>query len=149
VCDSGVGKLTCCNVISLWGWTYICTAIETVNRTYIRDGVRKHQEQEAEIESLGTQLNCMERTLAQSNNPVSNITMQLSRTSISNAQSAPSTLSPHQFPQQPNPSHQTRPSMSSVTTEDEKTIVQVNIMKYMHHPSTAKGHTAYFKQMCT
>jgi hypothetical protein len=22
VCDGGVGKLTCCNVISLWGWTY-------------------------------------------------------------------------------------------------------------------------------
>jgi hypothetical protein len=24
VCDGGVGKLTCCNVISLWGWTYSC-----------------------------------------------------------------------------------------------------------------------------
>ena len=23
VCDGAIGKLTCCNVVSLWGWTYI------------------------------------------------------------------------------------------------------------------------------
>jgi len=130
-------------------WNAFCMAIETVDRTYIRDGVRKHREQEAKIESLSTQLNRVERTLARSNNPISDLTTQLSRTAISNTQTTPSTSLPRQFPQQLNPTHQTGPRLSTVATEDEKTIVRANITKYAHHPSTAEGRTSYFEQLRT
>lgn len=38
-------------------WKAFCTAIEGVDRTYIRDGVKKHREQEAKLDSITTQLN--------------------------------------------------------------------------------------------
>jgi hypothetical protein len=30
VCDGSIGKLTCCNVVSLWGWTYIPAGVVVV-----------------------------------------------------------------------------------------------------------------------
>lgn len=129
-------------------WKAFCTAIETADRTYIRDGVRKHREQEAKIESLSTQLNRVERTLARSTNPISDLTTQLNRTTISSTP-APPNLPPRQFPQQPNQNRQTGPRLSSVATEDEKAIVRANTTKYPHHPSTAEGRTSYFEQLRT
>ena len=108
-------------------WKVFHMAIETVDRTYIRDEVRKHRECVAQIDSLSTQITRVERMLAHSNNPISDLTTQLSRTTISSTHVAPPTPLPQQFPQQPNPACQTGSHLLSVTTEDEKTIVQVNI----------------------
>ena len=130
-------------------WKAFRTAIEMVDRTYIRDEVRKHRERVAQIDSLSTQITRVERTLARSNNPISDLTTQLSHTTISSTHVAPPTPLPQQFPQQPNLARQTGSRLSSVTTEDEKTIVRVNITKYPHHPSTAEGHTSYFEQLRT
>jgi hypothetical protein len=128
-------------------WKAFCTAIETVDKTYIRDGVRKHREQEARIESLSTQLNRVEGVLARSTNPISDITTQLNRTTINNAQTATPNVPQRQFPQQLNHNRQTGPRLSSVATGDEKAIVQANTTKYPHHPSTAEGRTSYFEQL--
>jgi hypothetical protein len=130
-------------------WKAFCTAIETVDRTYIRDGVRKHREQEAKIESLSTQLNRVERTLARSTNPVSDLTVQLNRTTIGNTHAATTNLPQRQSPQQSNYNYQTGPRLTSVATEDEKAVVRANTTKYPHHPSTAEGRTAYFEQLRT
>lgn len=104
-------------------WKAFCMAIEMVDRTYIRDGVRKHREHEAQIGSLTTQITHVECTLAHSNNPILDLTMQFGCTTISNTQVVPTTPMPRQFPQQPNPTHQTGPCLSSATMEDKKTIV--------------------------
>jgi hypothetical protein len=125
-------------------WKAFCTAIESVDRTYIRDGVKKHRKQEAKINSLTNQLNRVERTLARAANPVSDLTTQF----ISNTQTAPSNAPQRQFPQQSN-TRQAGPRPSSVTTEDEKAIVRANMVKYPKHPSTAEGRTSYFKQLRT
>jgi hypothetical protein len=130
-------------------WKAFCTAIEGVDRGYIRDEVRKHRNHDAKIESLATQLNRVERTLARANNPVSNLTMQFSRTTISNNQTAPLNAPQRQLPQQQNQNRQTGPRLTNVTTEDEKAIVRTNMMRYTQHPNTAKGHTAYFEQLRT
>jgi hypothetical protein len=128
-------------------WKAFCTAIEGVDRTYIRDGVKKHREQEAKINSLTNQLNRVERTLARAANPVSDLTTQFNRTAISNVQT-PSNAPQRQFPQQPN-TRQAGPRPSSITTEDEKAIVRANTVKYPQHPSTAEGRTSYFEQLRT
>jgi hypothetical protein len=104
-------------------WKAFCTAIEGVDRAYIRDEVRKHQNHDAKIESLTTQLNQVERTLARANNPVSNLTTQFSRTTISNNQAAPLNTPQCQLLQQQNQNRQTGPRLTNVTTEDEKAIV--------------------------
>src|ERR1700733_9285366 len=130
-------------------WKAFCTAIETIDRTYIRDEVRKHREHTAQIDSLSTQITRVECTLARSNNPISDLTTQLSRTTISNTHVAPPIPLPCQFTQQSNPIRQTGPRLSSVTTEDEKTIVRANITKYPQHPNTAEGRRSYFEQLRT
>ena len=104
-------------------WRAFCTAIEDVDRTYIRDGVKKLQEQEAKMDSITTQLNQVEHTLARSTTHISDLTTQFSHTTISNAQTAPSNMLQRQSPQQPNYSHQTGPHLSSVATEEEKAMV--------------------------
>jgi hypothetical protein len=101
------------------------------------------------MESISTQLNHMEHALAQSINPVSNLTSQFNCATISNTQAAPPTTPQHQFPQQPNHAYQIGLCLSSVTMEDEKAIVQTNMMKYLHYPSTPKGHMFYFDQLHT
>ena len=130
-------------------WKAFCAAIEDVDRTYIRDGVRKHREQEVKISSLTNQLNQVERTLARNTNTVPDLTTQFSCTTISNAQTAPPNLPQRQFPQQQNHNRQAGPRLTTATTEDEKAIVQANMAKYPQHPSTAEGRTSYFEQLRT
>ena len=117
-------------------------AIKTVDRPYIRDEVRKHQECVAQIDSLSNQIMHITHMLVCSNNPISDLTTQLSCTTISSTHIASPTPLPHQFPQQPNPACQTRPCLSSFTMEEEKNIIQVNITKNPHHSNTAEGHTS-------
>lgn len=130
-------------------WKAFCTAIEGIDRTYIRDGVKKHREQEAKLDSITTQLNRVERMLTQSTTHVSDLTTQLNRTTISNTQTAPPNMPQRQLSQQPNYNHQAGPRLSSVATEDKKAVVRANITKYPHFPNTAEGRMSYFKQLCT
>jgi hypothetical protein len=121
-------------------WKAFCMAIEKVNRTYIRDGVRKHRENKANLEALSNQINRIERTIARSSNSISDLTTQLHHTTI--GVTTPNTTSS----QQP---RQTGQRWSSIVTEDEKTIVRTNMTKYPHHPNTAEGRTSYFEQLRT
>lgn len=130
-------------------WRAFCTAIEDVDRTYIRDGVKKLREQEAKMDSITTQLNRVERTLARSTTHVSDLTTQFGRTTISNAQTAPSNTLQRQSPQQPSYNRQTGPRLSSVATEEEKAVVRANMTKYPQFPNTAEGRTSYFEQLRT
>jgi len=123
-------------------WTTFCTAIEMVDKAYIRDGVRKYKEREAKYESLNSRINRIERS--RSDNPVSALTTQLSRATISNQQPAPAST-PRRISSRQSLPH---PSISpSVTTEEEKAAVRASITRYTHHLNTAEGRTAYFEQL--
>ena len=44
-------------------WLAFYAAIKAIDETYIREGVRKHREQEVKYESLTLRLNCVEHLL--------------------------------------------------------------------------------------
>lgn len=122
-----------------------CAAIEAIDKTYIRQGIRKHREQEVKYESLMSQLNCVKRS--QLDNQVLSITAQLSHASCSlqipqNGQ-LPGSLPP------PQNNCQAGPHQLGIITEEEKALVCANVLKYIQHHNTPEGHTAYFKQLCT
>ena len=117
--------------------------------SFLAPCVKKLQEQEAKMDSITTQLNRVECTLAWSTTHISDLTTQFSCMIISNTQTAPSNMLQCQSPQQPNYSHQTGHHLSSIATEEEKAVVQVNMMKYPQFPNTAEGRTSYFEQLCT
>ena len=126
-------------------WSTFCTAIEAVDKTYIREGVRKHREQEVKYESLTSRLNRVERSRL--DNQVSSITTQLSRASLG-SQIHQISQPPGNLPLLQN-NRQAGPRQPGNITEEEKALVRANALKYIQHPNTAEGRTAYFEQLRT
>ena len=67
-------------------WSTFCTAIEAVDKAYIRDGIRKHRESQARFDLVNLRLNRVERM--QTENPVATITTQLDRVNLGGQQGA-------------------------------------------------------------
>jgi hypothetical protein len=128
-------------------WLMFCTAIEAVDKAYIRDGIRKHRESQAKFNLVNSRLSWVE--CMRTENPVTAITAQLDRVNLAGQQGAQTNHSPHQLAQPQTTNNCQGACLTGTITDEEKAQLSANTLKYPHHPSTAEGCTAYFEQLCT
>ena len=125
-------------------WSVFCAAIEAVDKTYIREGVRKHRNEEAKYNNITSRLNHVKHLWA--DNQVSPITTQVSCINLSSQIPQAGNL-PNKLLPPPQNTCQAGPCQHGIASEEEKALVRANILKFTHHPNTPEGCTPYFEQL--
>jgi hypothetical protein len=128
-------------------WSSFCAAIETVNKAYIRDGVKKHREREAKDGLVNSRLSRVERSRPEQS--IAAITAQLGQVNFGGQQTTQN-KQPVFHPVQPQAvGNRQGLRQLGIMSEEEKALVRTNVLKYPQHPGTAEGRTAYFEQLRT